>query len=158
MVDKSKKVGRFRRRDRGVSHVFAIFFCGTNFSAISFPATPFLTRIVSSSECFSTNQPRNIYRRFATSFKLLSSPPRRIKSPCIVASNGDNNNNIAHEVSDEWRDTFDLSSTTERFDRFVDRFDTWNNQRRISTTPTATDECSRHCFHARTQKLDDAHN
>lgn len=25
-LDKSKKVGRFRRRDRGVSHVFAIFF------------------------------------------------------------------------------------------------------------------------------------
>lgn len=31
-LDKSKKVGRFRRRDRGVSHVFAIFFCGPNFS------------------------------------------------------------------------------------------------------------------------------
>lgn len=46
-LDKSKKVGRFRRRERGVSHVFAIFFFfrGPNFSTpFSFPRAKFSSR------------------------------------------------------------------------------------------------------------------
>lgn len=67
MLDKSKKVGRFRRRDRGVSHVFAIFFCGTNFSAISF--IRFLSRACRFTlQIFTNTNYSRIYHRFVFSF------------------------------------------------------------------------------------------
>lgn len=74
MLDKSKKVGRFRRRERGVSHVLAIFFWRTNFSTIS--------RIVFSTEIYtgrlhSENPHGRVYARSTFSVIVVETNARR---------------------------------------------------------------------------------
>ena len=120
MLDKSKKVGRFRRRDRGVSHVFAIFFCRTNFSAISS-----FTRFLSRARVVSL--PLNIHRRVIIRADL---PPIRVYFHRRRQNERKRNRRAFVLVGEESRsenrtNTFDLSSTTDRFERIRFRYVEW---------------------------------
>lgn len=152
-LDKSKKVGRFRRRERGVSHVFAIFFFfrGPNFSTpFSFPRAKFSSRpyfltylspfitffLLSAIDNQRTNGRKKIKEKiFSTVFERCNT-----------------------EDEDEARGTPPIyrRRLTIRFG-----FDTveWpsSNSKPFSPLPPPPCYRSRHCFHVRTQKLDDAH-
>lgn len=135
-LDKSKKVGRFRRRDRGVSHVFAIFFPNLLY-AISFVIYSYL--IYRPLPLLSDNQRTNEQRTRERKGSRLSLLFER-----------------------HWRGgrgTSDLSSTTDHSARIRHRGMTIVEFETESLLFPPPPPCyrSRHCFHVRTQKLDDAH-
>lgn len=151
MLDKSKKVGRFRRRDRGVSHVFAIFFCGTNFSAISF--IRFLSRACRFTlQIFTNTNYSRIYHRFVFSFIVDDEMEREKEIKWTVLEKNFTQRTRRIGLNEHLRFIVDDWPVRK------DRFDTWNDHRRIRIVSPTNDRRSRHCFHVRTQKLDDAYN
>lgn len=134
-LDKSKKVGRFRRRDRGVSHVFAIFFPNLLY-AISFVIYSYL--IYRPLPLLSDNQRTNEQRTRERKGSRLSLLFER------------------HTEEEDEAPPIYRRRLTIRLGFDTVEWPSSNSKPNPSSSPPPCYR-SRHCFHVRTQKLDDAH-